>query len=250
MLNSKFFISILVFVLLFSCEKENTDPIDSHIKLLEINLETYFGDQKLHLDSVYTTSENYKIQFSDIKFYITNIQNGTKSLSSLAFFDITNSNNTLIKVSGISSDFANLTALLGVDSSRNHADPSAFDNASPLNIMNAGEMHWGWNPGYIFMKIDAKLDTLNDGISNFNHFISYHVGKDENIGLLNFTSIPWKVINNNLSSATLRVDMNSFLRFPQAINLKTETITHSANGQEALSTKAMQNFVNSFSFVP
>jgi hypothetical protein len=250
MFKYSLFFSFSLVLLFLSCEKEEKDPSDEKVNELEIKIQPYFGEQLLVLDSSYSTNENYKIQFTDIKFYLTNIQNGGKSLSSLGFFDFANTSTNFIKVAGSSVDFTNLTALLGVDSVRNHSDPSAFDNLSPLNILNAGEMHWGWNPGYIFMKIDAKLDTINDGINNFNHFISYHVGKDENIGNLNFSIIPWKKVSDFLSYATLKVDLNSFLTSPQAINLKTETITHSASGQEALSTKAMQNFVNSFSFLP
>jgi hypothetical protein len=246
-----FIIPVLIIFSFFSCEKEDKDPIDeTKTNELELKIQPYFGEQLLVLDSSYTTTENYKIQFTDIKFYITNMQNGSKILSSLGFFDYENTSTSFLKVVGNSSDFTSLTALLGVDSVRNHSDPSAFDNSSPLNIINAGEMHWGWNPGYIFMKIDAKLDTIADGVSNFDHFISYHVGKDENIGNLSFTNIPWKVVNSNLSQATLKVDFSSFLLLPTPINLKTETITHSATGQEALSTKTMQNFVNSFSFLP
>lgn len=248
--NKKIILFIFsITILLISCKK---DPIvtEEPKKEVEIKIQPYFGENKLYLDSVYTTVENYKIQFTDIKFYLANIQNGSKSFGSIGFFDYHNTGSTFLKTNGISSEFQNLTALLGVDSTRNHADPSAYDNSNPLNIMNAGEMHWGWNPGYIFIKIDAKVDTIADGVSNFNHFISYHVGKDENIGNLNFLTIPWKVINENLSQATLKVDLNSFLRLPNPINLKTETITHSAFGQEALSLKAMQNFVNSFQFIP
>jgi hypothetical protein len=249
MLKNIILFAFSLVLILVSCKKEEPKT-EENVNELEIKIQPYFGEQLLVLDSSYNTSENYKIQFTDIKFYITNIQNGSKVLSTLGFFDLANTGTNFIKVQGNATDFGNLTALLGVDSARNHADPSSFENSNPLNIMNAGEMHWGWNPGYIFMKIDAKLDTINDGISNFNHFISYHVGKDENIGNLNFSTISWKKISDYLHQATLKVDMNAFLTSPQAINLQTETITHSASGQEALSTKAMQNFVNSFSFLP
>jgi hypothetical protein len=243
-----FFFAGLV-IILYSCNKEEKVPPVSVLENeLEIKIQSYFGNDFMYLDSTYTTSENYKIRFTDCKFFLANISNGSKGFKNLGFFDAKFSSN--IECEGIAADFVDLSALVGVDSLRNHSDPSAFDINDPLNIMNAGEMHWGWNPGYIFVKIEAKLDTINDGIENFDHFVTYHVGKDENIGNIEFTNIPWKKVSEYLSQATLKVDLKAFLTSPQAINLKTEIITHSASGQEALSTKVMQNFVNSLSFLP
>ncbi|MES2590183.1 MAG: MbnP family protein [Bacteroidota bacterium] len=241
--------SLLAF---FSCEKEKPEEPDPVIPKneLEIKVQPYFGADVLYLDSTYTTNENYKIQFSDIKFYMANLTGSSKMLSDIAFFDYRESGNTFLKVEGISSDFTQLNAILGVDSARNHADPSAFSNSNPLNIMNAGGMHWGWNPGYIFMKIEAKVDTIPDSIENYDHFVTFHIGKDENKGFLSFPSIPWKVVSTYLTSASLKIDLNQFLLSPQNIDLKTEFTSHTAAGQEAISSKVITNFANSFSFIP
>lgn len=241
------------FFVVFSCKKDKIDEpeiVVPPVKEVEIKVEPYFGTTKLFLDSTYTMSDNYKIQFTDIKFYCANIKSGDKSLSDIAFFDFRETGNSFLKVMGASSDFTALNAILGVDSTRNHSDPAAFSNSSPLNIMNAGGMHWGWNPGYIFMKIEAKVDTIPDATTNCTHFVTFHIGNDENKGTINLPAIPWKISSEYLSMATLKIDLNQFFLAPEVIDIKTEFISHTASGQEALSLKVIQNFANSFSFIP
>ncbi len=243
----------MLFFAVFSCKKDKIDEpivVVPPVKEVEIKVEPYFGTTKLFLDSTYTTSDNYKIQFTDIKFYCANLKSGNKSLSDIALFDFRETGNSFLKVAGISSDFTALNAILGVDSARNHSDPAAFSSTSPLNIMNAGGMHWGWNPGYIFMKIEAKVDTIPDATTNCTHFVTFHIGKEENKGTINLPSIPWKISSEYLSTATLKIDLNQFLISPQIIDVKTEYLSHTASGQELLSSKVMQNFSTSFSFIP
>ncbi len=246
-----FFVLILIFSIILSCKKEKNDvePTPETQNELEIQVFPYFGSNELKLDSNYTTSENYVIQFFDIKFYMANFKNGSKSLASIAFFDYPITGNKFLRIQGDHGSFHDLQFLLGVDSVSNHADPSAFPNSNPLNILNAGEMHWDWNPGYIFVKIDAKIDTIpNDGIINQDHFISFHVGKDENSIPMSFSNITWNKKSEKLHLAKMKIDFKQFLQGPNSINLKNESKTHSEPGKEALNLKIVQNFANSVSF--
>ena len=110
-----------------------------------------------------------------------------------------------------------------------------------LNIVNANDMHWDWNPGYIFVKIEAKVDTIPDGIALFNHNVIYHVGLDENIQSLSIPNLSAaKIENENIFS--LKLDMKAFLEGPQLIDVKDESSSHSAAGQDALTLKVLQNF--------
>lgn len=237
--------SALMFVFL-SCEKE-PEPVEPDQEL-EITVTPYFDTQKLNLDSVYTTDEGYKIQFEEIRFYLTGIKNGSASLTSVGMFDFKAKGSSFVKVVGNFSNFSSLTTLLGVDSLTNHSDPSAFDNDSPLNIQNANDMHWGWNPGYVFVYINAKADTIPDATLNLNHFVTYHVGTDEMAQNLNFSALTWSKKSDYLHSANMKLDLKKFLTLPQGINLKTEYISHSAVGQEALSLKVMSNFAAALTF--
>jgi hypothetical protein len=241
--------SVLVGVLLInSCKKVDDieDPLPAND--LEVTVTPYFGTQKLYLDSVYTTDENYKMQFQEIRFYTTYMKNGANSLSDVALFNYKQTGNAFIKTTGDIANFTSLTADLGIDSSRNHADPSAFSSTNPLNIITANDMHWGWNPGYIFMYIDAKIDTIPDGVTNLDHFVSFHVGADQYKQSLSFPTVNWVKINSDLHRANLILDLKKFIYQPVMLDLKNENISHTAVGQEAISQKVIVNFANALRF--
>jgi hypothetical protein len=114
--------------------------------------------------------------------------------------------------------------------------------------MIANDMHWDWNPGYIFIKVEAKVDTLADGVDNFDHFVIFHIGTDPLIQTLNFTSVNWISNGNGLYTLPLKLDMQKFLQNgAQTIDLKTEHSSHTMAGQEVLSLKVIQNFKDAIS---
>lgn len=236
-----FFSSVL---LLFSaCEEDKVTPPIEQIEYLQITMQPTFGAEDLILDQTYTTAEGYGVQFTDLKCYFTRIANGSKILCDAALYDFRENGTLLFKKEGNKNDFKDLIGYLGVDILYNHSDPSAFENDNPLNIAIANDMHWDWNPGYIFMKVEAKVDTLNDGIANFNHFVVFHIGGDSFIQPFSFTAINWVPIAPDKNVFPLKLDMQKFLQNNgQTIDLKTEHISHSAAGQEALSQKVIENF--------
>jgi hypothetical protein len=238
---------------LCSCKKDKVEdaPVVVVNDQLSIQVFPVFGTQTLYLDSTYFTDEGYEIQFTDVKFFGGNWKNGNEILFEAALFDYRNEGNKFVTVNKKPDAFGALQGLLGVDVSLNHLDPTAFANESPLNIANAGDMHWSWNPGYIFIKVEARVDTIQDGIPLFDHYAVYHVGTDAFIQNLDFPAITWSTVGAQLFRANMKVDMHQFLsNAGQPINVKNEFLTHTAAGQEVLTLKAMQNFKSALSFIP
>lgn len=210
---------------------------------LRMTVQPMFGGQVLYLDSTYLTAEGHKIQFTDLKFYMEDIRNGNTQLIDAALFDYRERGTFLLETEGDIADFSDLQANLGVDSSVNHDNPSAFANASMLNIANSNDMHWAWNPGYIFVKVEGKADTIPDATDLFNHNIVFHVGLDVNLQTLDYSNLNWVTINPDLSELQFVLDMATFLQgSTQNIDVKTEFSSHSSAGQEALTLKVMENF--------
>lgn len=241
---------VAVSMLPVSCDKEDDDPEDEPTPTQEVQVSVYpvYGGAALKLDSTYTTSENYHVQFTDLKFFLTQLQNNGKTLIPAARFDYRELGNSLFKCPGNAGDFANINGILGVDSITNHADPANIPNDSPLNASNCGGMYWGWNPGYIFIIVEARVDTIPDAIDHFDHLVSFHIGNDPNKKMLSFSSIPWTQSSAYLSTARLKLDLQQFLTGPQPIHLNSEFLTHSNVGQESLTAKVLQNFSQSLSF--
>ena len=204
-------------------------------------MQPVYDTEDLYLDSVYTTQEGYKIKFTDIKFYMEDIKNVSTQFSDAGLFDYRTRGTLLSRVQGKGSNYMNLSANIGVGPAVNHNDPSAFPNSSMLNIINANDMHWNWSPGYIFLKIEGKADTIPDATTSLNHTIVYHAGLDVNLQTISFTNITWNKVGNE-ETFRLKLDMAKFLNGTQTIDVKDEFSTHSMGGQEALTLKIMENF--------
>jgi hypothetical protein len=239
------FFSLLVLVIATACGDDNPEAPKAQ---LQIDLQPVFGGQNFFMDSIYTTQEGYKVKFSELKCYFTLFGNGSNALHQAALLDYRETGSLLFKKEGDYAKFLNLNAVLGVDSSLNHLDPSAFPNESPLNISNAGPMHWGWSTGYIFMNIEGKVDTLIDATTNPDLSFSFHVGTDSYLQNLQFNNINWADIGNNTRQFKLKLDLLAFLgQGASSINLSSEYLTHTAAGQEALTQKVNSNFKNAIS---
>jgi hypothetical protein len=239
------FFSLLVLVIATACGDDNPEAPKAQ---LQIDLQPVFGGQNFYMDSIYTTQEGYKVKFSELKCYFTLFSNGSNALHQAALLDYRETGSLLFKKEGDYAKFLNLNAVLGVDSSLNHLDPSAFPNESPLNISNAGPMHWGWSTGYIFMNIEGKVDTLIDATTNPDLSFSFHVGTDSYLQNLQFYNINWADIGNNTRQFKLKLDLLAFLgQGASSINLSSEYLTHTAAGQEALTQKVISNFKNAIS---
>ena len=234
---------IFILSLFFSCKKEDKPASPAAEKYLSITVNPTYGNESFYLDSIFTTQEGYKVKFTDLKFYVTALRNGTDTLTKAALFDFSSTGNSLTRLIGDYTKFSNLQGNIGVIQTLNHLDPSAFPNDSPLNISNAGTMHWGWNTGYIFISIEGKTDTIPDGTLNLNHSFSFHIGTDNFLETMTFSTVNWLPISANEHQFKLKLDLKSFLQNPtQPIDLKNEFLTHSASGQQTLALKVTQNF--------
>ena len=229
-----------------SCKKKE-NPIPQVDNYLSLTVQPKFGSNNLFLDSIYTSPEGYKLKFTDLKLYITQLKNGSITLIDATIFDFRENGLLAFRKKGDPSQFSALQGFIGVDQTLNHLDPSAFPNDSPLNISNAGTMHWGWNTGYIFLSIEGKVDTIPDGNISLDHNFSFHIGTDSYLSDFSFNNLNWQNPSANEFILPFKLDLLSFLQNPsQPIDLKTDYLTHSGAGQEALSEIVIENFKQAF----
>lgn len=64
---------------------------------------------------------------------------------------------------------------VGIDSLRNHSDPALWPVSNPLSLLNSAHMHWNWNTGYIFFKLEGQYQRTDPPL---NGGFSYHLGGD------------------------------------------------------------------------
>lgn len=227
-----------------SCKEDPEEPVvPEPTHSVKIDVQPVFNGDDLMIDSTYTTAEGYNVQFTEIRFYLEDVRNGATQLTEAMLFDYVSRGTLLYSGAGKASDFSSLEANLGVGLLNNNSDPSAFSNDSWLNITKANDMHWGWNTGYIFVKVEARVDTIPDGVDLFDHFAVFHGGRNNNLQTVNFSNLNWVSIGENSHQLSMELDMSEFLQSGlHTIDLQTENSSHSAPGQETLTTKVMENF--------
>ncbi|MCR9171977.1 MAG: hypothetical protein NXI10_05770 [bacterium] len=244
-MNKSILVGLIGFVLLtsVSCKEDPPAPEPVPVDTVRIDVQPIFNGADLYLDSTYTTVEGHKVQFTDIKFYLEDVRNGAIQLTDAMLFDYDSRGTLLFEGEGEASNFSSLTANLGVGPAKNNSDPAAFDNDSWLNISKSNDMHWGWNPGYIFVKVEARVDTIQDANDVFDQFVIFHAGGNANLQTVSFSNLNWTSVSDHKDQLSMELDMSEFLQSAlHTINLQTENSTHSAPGQEALTTKVMENF--------
>lgn len=231
-----------------SCKSDQVpEPEPAAESELRLVVQPQFGNESLYLDSTYTTAEGYDVQFTELKFFLGSPRWNGNAMIDAGLFNYRETGNLLLETTGKSSDFPNLEAFLGIEAGTNHLDPAAFDNESMLNIANANDMHWGWGSGYIFMKVEAKVDTIQDGTPLFDHLVVFHIGLDENLQSLALNNLNWLDVGG-IQQAGLKLDMQKFLQNgASVIDLKTEYSSHTAAGQEVISAKVITNFAAAIS---
>lgn len=236
---------LLFLMVIVSCRNKEKEPqVEQTIQpTIEINITPYFGGLELANENVvFTTEEGYEVKLRDLKIILTEIKNEDKLLSDAAMYSF-KKGKKLLKVNGTSAGWGALNFNVGVSQTINHSDPSAFPNDHVLNILNASDMHWSWNPGYIFVKIEMIADTLQDGIENFNHPISFHIGMDETLQEKSISNLNWESIGNQNEQLKLKVNFHELLhRTGSSVDLKNEHTTHSSPDQISLSKKLAENF--------
>lgn len=246
-----FFLLFCVMSIFTSCKKEK--EISSEVTYeLKVKVMAKYGDELLHADKKYALPSGDSILFSELSFYFSNCKMGDKLVADAALFRWTQAEKPFFIHTGSKLPATSLTALLGVDSSVNQSDPSTFELHHPLNILQANDMHWGWNPGYIFVKIEGKVDTLTNGLSSETLLpISYHLGKNSNQRSILFDAISIHLKSDEASKkgyeGVVELDLKKFFEeIQQSINIKENPTCHSDPGQEVLTTNLMEYFSHAF----
>lgn len=105
----------------------------------------------------------------------------------------------------------------------------------------------GLEYGVYFLSIEGKVDTIPDGNNSLDHSFSFHIGTDSYLSDFSFSNLSWQNPSANEFILPFKLDLLSFLQNPnQPIDLKTDFLTHSGAGQEALSEIVVQNFKQAF----
>lgn len=242
----KLFLIFVSFSLFYSCNNKQphlVSPDELELKA-RVNIVPNYNGVPMEFNQNYTTQEGYTIEFTKLNFIMTNFKNDTKQLFESGVYKFEKNKRLLWEGVGNYADFDSFSANIGVDSTQNHEDPSARDADDPLFILNTGDMHWGWNTGYIFIMLEGKADTSatqdGSGMTNF----AYHIGNDQLLRNFSLQNLSWDKVNSHLYETNVQLDLYKvFDGENHDIDIKLERSSHTNPGEIPLSVKVIDNFV-------
>jgi len=233
--------------------------VDTSRVVMTFDMESVAGTTPFALDSTITSAAGVQYKVSKLRFFISQLalidasntavpvtmvdQAGQPLPYDLALVDYEKPASTTFRVLAPRGTFRGLAFSVGVPvvnakgDSLNHADASL--QTQPLDVDN--DMYWGWNPGYIFLKVEGK-SFANDAWQSF----FYHVGNDPRLSRVTLDGALTPSADGT-ARRTLRVDVNKLFVTPSGTNSpdiagsSTQRMAHSG----ALVDSVANNVANS-----
>lgn len=158
--------------------------------------------------SLHTHTDGAQIRFDVANYYVSNIRLVPISGADVAY-------DTVLLISAANAgqpftlgelpigDYQTIKFDIGIDSARNHSDPSTYLPNHPL-YPQSPSMHWSWNSGYIFLRIEGQIDTTT-ALTGATVDYEYHIGTDN---FLKEVSIPIVLtVDANTQSISANIDL-------------------------------------------
>lgn len=176
----KYILPFFFLLQLTACKKdEGTNSNNDARGILTVAFDQVVGSDNLVLGtSLYFNSSNEPFRVDVFRYYVSNFmftrEDGTiytvPQDSSYFLIDELNSLSHIASFNLPVGTYKNLQFTIGVDSLRstmNIADRTGVLDPTTL----AGDMYWGWNSGYVFLKMEGRSDVAQPDGS-----YAYHIG--------------------------------------------------------------------------
>ncbi len=238
------YITTIAALIISSCKKDEPEVVcDPPQETMELTLTPMLDNSPYAINDIIESPQGYKYFYTDIKIVGTNVGNGSIDFAADYLYDFAANGTIMATGSGLNTQHNNLSLNVGVPDALNHADPSLPANTSALNITNIGDMHWGWNPGYKFVTIEGKVDTIPDGVDNFDKSFFFHLGTDFLFRTKTFSDITWNKVNDTKYTANLKLNVKDILDGTSPTDLRVYSASHSNNNQMFYSVVVMDQFM-------
>lgn len=239
-----FCFALLSATLLFTaCDNDDEDP-QIEDGTASMMFEYKVGEESLDLSKVYEINGT-AVQFSLANFYVGGItfkpEEGTDETPVSV-----DGKYLLVSPEAGAQEVATLKAghwhevefFIGVgpeENSQTEEDFTSRDADDPLALQDP-PMHWNWNSGYRFVRIDGMVDTDGDSTPDAN--MEFHLGTDQMRTELSYVIHKDIVEGNNM--VHFKFDLEKAF---ENIDLSTEYVTHTGDHLE-LAKKLQGNLAN------
>lgn len=152
---------------------------DCSYPILSLKMTPNVDGQAFTLGETYTINGT-AVRIDLFQFYVSELGVGnTGGLETSDKYLLVKASNTDYEIGQVTAGEKQVLAFnVGLDSTTNHVDPTTYDADDVLAPQNP-TMHWNWDSGYQFIKIEGQVDTDADGI--VDGLLEMHIGKDLNL---------------------------------------------------------------------
>jgi hypothetical protein len=244
----KIVVVTIVFLSVFASCKKKEECIEVEVpteQLIEVHLKPMLNDVDYTMEDIIISANGYRYFFNRIQFIGMNVKNANGDLYREDFmYDTKKIGTQCFYGKGDPKDFTAMNVQIGVGKNINNTDPSLQPTTSALNIINSNDMHWGWNPGYIFLKLEGRADFSDDGIDNFDDLITFHLGASGLLRNVELNNLKWTNVNATTNRLDLKLNMKNIFDEPELEHdLKADPSSNSLSSQATISNKIMDQFV-------
>lgn len=207
---------------------------------LSLHFHSFVGDQPFAFNTVYTI-DGLAVSFTTAQFYVSGVQvggDGSFDTNEDTYLLVT-ADKSVYEIGEITAGHKHMLMFnVGLDSIANHSDPTTYAAEHPLAPKNPN-MHWSWNSGYIFIRIEGLVDTDANGTPDAEMVL--HVGTDAKRTAIALTA--HKEVAAEEETIHMEVD---FAKLFTGIDLKTDRVTHTGDNP-TLASKLVENLPAAFS---
>jgi hypothetical protein len=224
---------------------DDDDHDHDEMKSLKFHLHTMVGSTAANYTATFQDASGRKFNIADFRYYISNIilikDDGSEyPITGKVFLADPATHDYPLGDVPVGS-YKGFKFYLGIDSLTNHSDPTAYPEGNPLAIQTPG-IHWSWNSGYIFMKVEGFVDTTMaaNGTTDFEYF--YHIGMDMLKRNIDFSNTPFTVASGSDNEIVMEFDLLTMLT---NVDMRTENMTHTMDNMP-LAVKIANNWQSAF----
>lgn len=204
------------------------------------------GHEDFHLGHAYQKLNGVRYQVDLAKFYLSNLVllqegGGEVLVKDLALIDFENTGSLAISSEAPSGKYTGIRFSVGVDSAKNHSDPSIYPQSHPLGLFQS--THWSWQSGYRFILLEGKADSVANTTGAFQDVFLYHTGFDQLYRTITLNN-GFTIDEEANYQFDLKLDFNEVFK---DIDMAGDDITHAEPATFDLAEQVTNNFASAFS---
>ena len=177
-----FYLALMATPLFFFTSCDDDDNNDNDEVSVFLAFENVVDGTDIQAGQTYDI-DGRNITFDIVNYYISNVRimddNGNMVVSSDDVFLAKEGNANSFEIGTVQDDaHAHMVMFtLGIqDTAVNLGDPSQYTSEQALSTTQ--NMHWSWNSGYIFLKLEGQVDTTATPDGQLDDSFIYHLGTD------------------------------------------------------------------------